>query len=61
MRTLTTASKYDSKMYSRMTLGNILVVSQWVGLHGAGEDEYFQYITGKYLRFKRNGIVLFFL
>jgi hypothetical protein len=46
MRTLTAASKLGSKMYSRMTLKDILVVNQWVGVHGDGEEEYFEYIPG---------------
>ena len=46
MRTLTAASKYGSKMYSRMTLKDILVVNQWVGLYGSGNEEYFEYIPG---------------
>ena len=52
MRSLVAASKYDSKMYTRMTLENILVVSQWVGLYGENsenpDDEYFEYISGKF-------------
>ena len=50
MRTLTSASKHDSKMYTRLTLENILVVSQWVGLYGENaenpDEEYFEYIPG---------------
>ena len=50
MRNLVAASKHDSKMYTRMTLENILVVSQWVGLYadntGNPDDEYFEYIKG---------------
>ena len=51
MRSLVAASKFDSKMYTRMTLENILVVSQWVGLYGENsenpDDEYFEYISGE--------------
>ena len=50
MRSLIAASKHDSTMYTRMTLENILVVSQWVGLYGENsenpEEEYFEYIKG---------------
>ena len=50
MRSLVAASKHDSKMYTRMTLENILVISQWVGLYGENsenpDDEYFEYISG---------------
>ena len=46
MRTLTGASKHGSKMYSRMTLKDILVVNQWVGVYGSGDEEYFEYIPG---------------
>ena len=50
MRTLTAASKHDSTMYTRMTLENILVVNQYVGLYGENpekpDEEYFEYIPG---------------
>ena len=50
MRSLIAATKHDSTMYTRMTLKNILVVSQWVGLYGENsenpEEEYFEYIKG---------------
>ena len=50
MRTLTAASKHDSTMYTRMTLEDILVVNQYVGLYGENpenpDEEYFEYIKG---------------
>ena len=62
MRTLTGASKHDSTMYTRMTLENILVVNQYVGLYGENpekpDEEYFEYIPGTKFYNTNQGVII---